>query len=52
MGKRFCQRCFKVVDTNKVSRELLEDNMVMVEMEKEFSLVGEENVLKTEGSVQ
>ena len=40
------------MDTNKVSRELLEDNMVMVEMEKEFSLVGEENVLKTEGSVQ
>ena len=36
----------EVVDTNKVTRELLEDNMVMAEMEEEFGLGGEGNELK------
>ena len=46
IGEEILLKVLEFVDTNKVTRELLEDNMVMAEMEEELSLVGEENVLK------
>ena len=46
IGKEILPKVLEVLDTNKVTRELLEDNMVMAEMVEELSLVGEENVLK------
>ena len=42
MEEEVLPRVLEVVENNKVTKELLEDNAVMAEMDQEFCLVGEE----------